>query len=171
MRGWLRRRLAAAADVEDIIQECYCRLAQLKDVTHIDQPRAYLFTMARNLVHRQLRAARVVRIEAMADLDIEWQSDEPSPERVAIARHELERVQAVIATLTERARRIFVMRRVDGLSQKEIAQALGVSEAVVENDASRSLRTITRLLTESGDAAEQVGEIRSIQGHDHARSR
>lgn len=148
LRSWLRRRVASPSDVEDIVQECYCRLARLHDVTHITQPRAYLYTVARNILQHQLKAARVVRLEALAELDMEWRSEEPSPEDVVVARSELGRVQAALATLSERARAIFIMRRLEGLSQREIAQTMGVSEAVVENDASRSLRAILRLLTD-----------------------
>ncbi|MDT8760942.1 RNA polymerase sigma factor [Sphingomonas psychrotolerans] len=167
LRLWLQRRLVAAADVEDIVQECYCRLAQLPEVSHVTMPRAYLFTMARNLAQRQLKRARVVRIEAMTDDGhSEWESDLPSPERIAAAREELGRVQAALATLSERARRIFLMRKVEGLSQKEIAQAMGVSEAVVENEASRSLRTVLKLLTEA-----EVQPIGTITEAARARSR
>jgi RNA polymerase sigma factor (sigma-70 family) len=148
LRSWLRRRVATPSDVEDIVQECYCRLARLHDVSHITQPRAYLYAVARNLLQNQLKAARVVRLEAIAELDMEWRSDDPSPEDVVMARSELGRVQAALATLSERARSIFVMRRVEGMSQREIAQTMGVSEAVVENDASRSLRAILHLLTD-----------------------
>jgi len=153
LRSWLRRRAAGVDDAEDIVQECYCRLAQLRDVAHISQPRAYLFTIARNLLQQQLKAARVVRIEALSDAGPDWPSDDPSPERSVAARQELARVQAALATLTDRARRIFVMRRIDGMAQKEIARVLDVSETVVENDASRSLRAILRLLTEPGENA------------------
>lgn len=168
LRVWLQRRLVAAADVEDVVQECYCRLAQLSDVSHITMPRAYLFTMARNLAARQRKQARVVRLESLDDaIDAHWESDQPSPERFASARQELGRVQAALATLSERARRIFVMRKVEGLSQKEIAQTLGVSEAVVENEASRSLRAVLKLMTgpEAEHAEGQEGGVA------HARSR
>lgn len=148
LRSWLRRRVASPSDVEDIVQECYCRIARLHDVAHITQPRAYLYAVARNLLQNQLKAARVVRLEALAELDMEWSSDDPSPEDVVMARSELGRVQAALATLSERARAIFIMRRLEGMSQREIAQTMGVSEAVVENDASRSLRAILRLLTD-----------------------
>jgi RNA polymerase sigma-70 factor (ECF subfamily) len=167
LRIWLQRRLIAAADVEDIVQECYCRLAQLSDVTHVTLPRAYLFTMARNLARRQRQHARVVRIETITDMmDDRWESDQPSPEQVAAARQELDRVQAAISTLSDRARRIFLMRKVEGLTQKEIAQSLGVSEAVVENDASRSLRTVLKLL-----AVPDCEENMQSGGVAHARSR
>lgn len=134
------------------MQECYCRLAQLQDVSHITAPRAYLFIMARNIVRRQRERARVVRIDAMfgmMDADV----DPLTPERFAQGRQELGRVQAALATLSDRARRIFVMRRVEGQSQKAIAQELGISETIVENEASRGLRALLRHLTEADETA------------------
>lgn len=168
LRIWLQRRVVAAADVEDIVQECYCALAQLPDVAHIATPRAYLFTMARNLLQHQQKRARVVRIESLVERnEPEWECDRPSPERFAAAREELGRVQAALATLSERARRIFVMRKIEGKSQKEIARALGVSEAIVENESSRSLRAILKLITqvESDEGSSAAG------GEARARSR
>lgn len=147
LRVWLRSRVFATDDAEDIVQECYCQLAKLQDVSHILAPRAYLFTMARHLLHRQRRQARIVRFEPLPeDADAEPVSDAASPERAVAARQELERVRAALATLSERAQRIFIMRKVEGLSQKAIAETLGVSEAVVENDASRGLRAILKHL-------------------------
>lgn len=152
VRSWLRRRVASTADVEDIVQECYCRIAQLRTVADVTQPRAYLFAVARHLLYKNVKAARVVRIEAMVDLDTDWASEEPSPERVTAARLEMARVHEALATLTERARRIFIMRKVEGMAQKDIARVLDVTEAVVENDASRSLRIILRALSGAEDA-------------------
>lgn len=154
-------------DVEDIVQECYCRIAQLRDVTQVLLPRAYFFSIARNLVHQKVKAARVVRIEAMADFDT-LASDDPSPERVVFARQEVRRVQAALDQLSDRARRIFVMRKIDGMAQKDIARTLGVSETIVENDASRGLRSILRALTEPEPAE---GTVSSAEGLDRARSR
>lgn len=149
MRRWLQRRFLTAEEVEDIVQECYCRLAQFSVVTHIASPRAYFFTMARNLAHGQRQRARVVRIESIDVREAaELPSDLPLPDRIAAGRQELERVRAALATLSSRAQRIFTMRKIDGFSQKDIAAALGVSEAVVENEASRSLRAILRIMNE-----------------------
>jgi len=93
LRAWLQRRVVARADVEDIVQECYCQLAQLTDVAHIVLPRAYLFTIARHLAERQRKRARVVRIEPLNEWDDDrCDPEEPSPERIAVARQELGRV-------------------------------------------------------------------------------
>lgn len=148
LRMWLQRRFVAAAEVEDIVQECYCRLARLTDVARITEPRAYLFTIARNIALEHRKRASVVRLETLADTG-EGQAgiDFLSPERIAEGRQDLGRLQSALETLPERARRIFIMRKVEGLSQKEIAEALGVTESVVENDASRSLRAVLQLMT------------------------
>ena len=139
------------------MQECYCRLAQLPDVTHVTMPRAYLFTMARHILQRQRERARVVRIESSTDLPEMYEERDPlTPERFVQARQELARVQTALAQFSDRARRIFIMRKVEGLSQKAIAEALGISEAIVENEASRGLRTLLRQLTDSEKVQDET---------------
>lgn len=147
VRAWLRRSLVVSGEVDDVVQEAYCRLSDLKDHRHILNPRAYFFQTARSIVLEQMRRARIVRIEAVTEIDalrIEW--DEPSPERIAGGRKELARVMEIVAALPERARRIFEMRKILGLSQREIAQTLGVSENIVENEAARGLKTVLAAL-------------------------
>ncbi|MBB5770048.1 RNA polymerase sigma-70 factor (ECF subfamily) [Brevundimonas vesicularis] len=164
VRAWLRRSLVTSNDVDDVIQESYCRLANLKAVEQIESPRAYFFQTARSVVLEQMRRARIVRIDAVTEIDalrIEW--DEPSPERIAGGRKELERVMKIVATLPERSRRIFEMRRVMGLSQKEIARQLGVSENVVENEAARGLKAVLAGLAQADAnvAPSSTGERRA----------
>ena len=135
VRAWLCRSQMPAPDVEDVIQEAYCRLSGLSEVGHVANPRAYFFTVTRNVVMDHVRRARVVRMETVAEiesLNIIW--DSPSPERITAARRELERVRGLISRLPERCRRIFEMRKIEGLSQREIALKMGVSETIVEND-------------------------------------
>ena len=164
VRVWLRRSLVTTNDVDDVMQESYCRLANLKAVEQIESPRAYFFQTARSVVLEQMRRARIIRIDAVTEIDalrIEW--DEPSPERIAGGRKELERVMKIVATLPERSRRIFEMRRVLGLSQKEIARQLGVSENVVENEAARGLKAVLAGLAnaDANVAPSSTGERRA----------
>ena len=167
LRIWLQRRFVAAAEVEDIVQECYCRLARLSDVTRIAQPRAYLFAIARNIALEHRKRASVVRLETLSDTT-DWQGgiDFLSPERIVEGRQDLGRLQSALETLSDRARRIFILRKVEGLSQKEIAEALGVTESVVENDASRSLRAVLQLMT----APESEAIVPRQAGGSRARS-
>src|SRR5690606_3973740 len=115
--------------------------------------RAYFFTVARNIVLKQLRRERVVRIDAVAEIDALGIVDgEPSAERAVSGRQELARVQRLIDELPERCRLVFQMRKIDALSQKEVAARLGVSENVVEKEAARGLRLILQRLGEETGA-------------------
>src|SRR5690606_41268261 len=80
-------------------------IASLKDVSHIRSGRAYFFTAARNIVLMRLRRARIVRIESVTEIEsLNIVGDEPSPERIAAGRRELERVRRLIEGLPDRCR-------------------------------------------------------------------
>jgi RNA polymerase sigma-70 factor (ECF subfamily) len=150
LRAWLRRSGSPPADVDDIVQEAYCRLAALDSVAHIGNGRAYLFRTARNIAIEKIRRARIVRIDCVTEIDaLNVVDDEPSPERIVAGRRELGRVQRLIEGLPERCRQIFTLRRIHGLSQREVATRLGVTENVVETQSIRGLRLILRALTET----------------------
>lgn len=147
VRAWLARARMSQEDVDDVIQEAYCRLAALDGFEAIDRPDAYFFSIARNLLASQMRRARIVQIEAVAELEALAPFDEmPSPERHAAARIELARVRALVAALPERCRQIFEMRKLEGLPQREIAARLGVTESIIENDGAKGVRLILAAL-------------------------
>jgi len=150
LRIWLRRIARAEADVDDIVQEAYCRLAALKDVSHIANGRAYLFRTARNIAIERIRRARIINIDCATEIDALNVVDyEPSPERIVSGRRELQRIQILIEELPERCRDIFKLRRIHGLAQREVAQRLGVTENVVEMQSARGLRLILQALSET----------------------
>lgn len=154
LRAWLRRARLAREDVEDIIQEAYCKISELSSVDHILSPRAYFFTVAKNIALMRIRRARIVRIDTVDEIDrLDVMSDQPSPERETAARYELKRVMRLIAALPARCRQVFEMRKVQGLPQKEIARVLGLSETTVENEAAKGLRLIMRSI-----ASEERGQ-------------
>jgi RNA polymerase sigma factor (sigma-70 family) len=164
VRGWLIRAFGAGAgmDVDDVIQEAYCRLSMLTDIGHIASSRAYFFQTARNIVLEQMRRARIVRLEAMTELQhASIIDDEPSPERIAGGRRELARVMDLIASLPDRCRTVIELRKIHGLSQREIARRLGVSENVVENDSVRGLRMILKALAEGDELVEAAKTLKS----------
>ena len=170
VRAWLRRSLLPAADVEDVLQEAYCRMAGLSDIAHIATPRAYFFTVARSIVIDQMRRARVVRMETVTEIDaLNVVQDDPSPERIAAARQDLDWVRGLIGNLPERCRRIFEMRKIDGLSQREIARRMGVTETIVENDVVRRLKLILKAIAE-GDGMVSTDRI-SVRKDGRARHR
>jgi RNA polymerase sigma factor (sigma-70 family) len=142
LRGWLaRRRAPAAFDVDDIVQESYAVLAERERLDDILNPRAYLFQVAHSLVVRNIRRARIVPILAVEDLGlVDWADDAATPEQNAIAHDDLRQLAEVIASMPGQTREAFVLRRVRGLSQREIASHMGLSENTVEKHIVRGIR-------------------------------
>jgi len=153
VRSWLRQRLQSPDDIDDLIQEAYAKLAAMSSLEQIKRPDAFFFQVVRNLLVDQIRRSRVVRIEAAAELDVpSFYADEPTPERIAGARRELARVGELIDALPDRCRRVFILLKIEGLSQKEVASRLGVSESVVENQGVKGLQKILKAMREeTGD--------------------
>ncbi len=143
VRKWIRRFGANGVDEDDVIQEAYCRLATLRDSESVRSARAYFFTVARNIILEQLRRDRIVHIDSVAEIDrLNIVDEGPSPERNFSGREELTRVRLLIEELPQRCRTIFTMRKVQGLSQREISRRMGVTENVVEKEVVKGLRVI-----------------------------
>lgn len=154
VRSWLGRSRLAKEDVDDLIQETYCRLAALDSVEHIGRPDAYFFSIARNLLVRQLRRQRIVSIEAIAEIDAFHDDHMPSPERETGTRLDFARIRQLLADLPTRRRRVVEMRKFEGYSQREIAQMLGLSEHDVENDIRAGVKAVLRAWREAEAAAD-----------------
>jgi RNA polymerase sigma factor (sigma-70 family) len=147
LRGWLARRPVRGLEIDDIVQETYAVLSGLADIGHITQPRAYLYTTAQSILLQHVRRARIVSIEAVAEIErLDITHDERCPERHAMAGQELRRIGEALATLPEKCRQVFVLRRVEGLSQREIAVRLGISENTVEKHIVKGLRLLMNAL-------------------------
>jgi len=162
VRAWLIRAMRRPSDVDDVIQEAYCQIAELDTVDHIRNGRAYFLTAARSILLQRLRRERVVRIEAVTDIDALRIRDEgPSPEQAAGARRELERVLSLIAMLPPVCRQVIELRRIHGFSQKETALRLGVTESVVENNSIRGLKVILKALEDDDGGRVALGAVAS----------
>jgi RNA polymerase sigma factor (sigma-70 family) len=143
LRRWLSKAALRTEEVDDIVQEVYCRLLHLGQTDHIHDPKAYLYRCARNVMMEQLRRKQIVSITAVQNLDDLGLADErPSPEQVFSARAELDWVLRLIRGLPERCRKVFEMRKVHGLSQAETARALHLSENIIEKETAKGLGLI-----------------------------
>lgn len=144
---FLRRNWRNASEAPDLLQEIYAHVyaAALKQIP--ETPRAFVFATARNLLINLMRRDQIVAIEAVADLDaLSVAAEEPGPDRNAESRAELRRLQDALDTLPRRAREAFMLRHVDGLSRREIATRMGVSEKTVKWHLGEGLRAIADIL-------------------------
>lgn len=169
LRAWLgarlRGRLGEHLEVDDVVQETWAVLAGLESVDGVRNPRAYLYTVARSVILQHLRRARIVSIEAVADIDqLPIAEDAHCPERRLAAHQELRRLAERIAALPAKCREAFTLRKVHGLSQREIARRMGISENTVEKHIGKGLRLLMRTLAAEANAAAQTGETANEGG-------
>lgn len=162
VRNWLRRRWRTGIDVDDVIQEAYCRIAGLGSVDHIARGRSYFFRTAQAVAIDMMRHAKVANIVAVTE--IEWmdvRDDEPLADRSAMAKQELEKVDGLLSRLSWTCRRVIELRRIEGLSQRETAAKLNVSESVVENHIVRGVRAVLKAIAseEAGAKEKEEGRI------------
>lgn len=156
IRAWLRTR-ATGIDVDDIIQEMYARIASLASTDDIRDPRQYATQTAFSILANQLRRARIVPIAAVANLDeLGIAAPEVSADTALEFRDELRALETTLAELPERCRRAFLLKRVEGLSQKEIAARLSISEKTVEKYMAQAVRLLIAVYGRGGKAAAKV---------------
>jgi len=177
LRGWLSRRPLPGVDADDVIQEAYSILAELETVEGIRYPRAYLFQVARSVITRHVRRARIVPIHSVDDLErLEHGDDAPSPEQHTIDRDELRQLARAIAAMPVKTREAFILRRVKDLPQREIAARMRISENTVETHISRGVLFLIDWFGRGGNKRSQTSktleaEIAGIDGRARHQSR
>ncbi len=129
---FLRRYWRNESDLADLRQDVYLRVYEAARTKRPDPVKPFLFTVARGIIIDKIRRDRIVPIEAVADLEaLDMAADAPGPERAAIARDELRRLQTAIDGLPPRCREAVILAQVEGLSGQEIAARMGISKSTV----------------------------------------
>lgn len=128
--------LGNAQRAEDVVQDAYLKVAEIVsqagERADVRQPLAYLFQVVRNLaIDRHRRFTLENQVFADEDDGMHVPSHVGSPESVAMHRQHLLMVVEAMASLPERTRRAFELYRLGGLTQREVAQEMGVSTALV----------------------------------------
>lgn len=153
LMAFLRRHWPHPDEWHDLRQELYTRIYEAASRTLPTQPKAFLFASARHLMADRLRRAKVVSIEPMGDLPPSHVLvDEVSPERWCGGRQSLRRLAQALDRLPNRCREVVWLRRVEELSQKDVALRLGISEKTVEKHIAKAMRLLADALF-SGETA------------------
>ena len=122
----------------------------------IETCKPFVFAIARNLLADRIRRNQIVSIEAVADLEaLDIAVDQPGPDRNTIARDQLRRVQAALDRLPPRCREAVVLKKIEGLSVREIALRMGIAENTVDAHLTAGVRALADML---------YGDIADLQG-------
>jgi RNA polymerase sigma-70 factor (ECF subfamily) len=151
LRAWLRRRFPEATDVDDVVQESYVRLLRAREKTPVICARAYLFATARNVALALFRRPRIfspIPVAESATLRIVQEGADVA-EQVS-TRQEVALLLDAIDTLPNRCREIFILRKLQGVPQREIATRLGLSEQTVQVQIARGAKRCIEYLRRHG---------------------
>jgi RNA polymerase sigma factor (sigma-70 family) len=134
-------------EISDLRQDVYAQVIEAAQKQIPDRVKPFLFTIARHLLINRIRRDRVVSIESVADLDdLGIAVDAPGPDRTVIARDELRRLRAAIDKLPPRCRETIVLGRIEGLTGREIAERMGITESTVSHYVANGMRALADLL-------------------------
>jgi RNA polymerase sigma-70 factor (ECF subfamily) len=151
LNAYLQQFLSSPEDALEVSQEAYlkvyCALRARGDAEHV--PKALLYTTARNLAISRLRHQQVVDRTAQAvRVSHELRVRRSTAEQDATRRESFNSLLAVINTLPPKCRTVMLLRLKDGLSQKEIAQRLGIAVSTVEKHLARGLHLSRKAMLE-----------------------
>lgn len=144
LRSWISSRVGCRERAADLAQDTFLRLLKNRSSSLIQEPRAYLSSIARGLLvdYYRRRALEEAYLESLA-----WvpEQDVPSAEERLIILDTLERLDRLLDQLAPRVRQAFLWAQLDGLTCAQIAERLEVSISTVERDLAKALAACYRL--------------------------
>lgn len=144
LMAFFMRRVANRVEAEDLTHDALIRLANAAPRT-VDNPNAYVFQVAANLLCDRRRKARVRHgyLAALRETERE-RVDSLDPMRVALSRESLEVLRAALQELPTRTRNILLSYRLERVGKREIAASYGISTSAVDKHLMRAMAHIIR---------------------------
>jgi RNA polymerase sigma factor (sigma-70 family) len=147
---YFAKRIREAYDVDDLVQEVFIRLVRQATIESVEQIDSYVFQTAANVIRDRARrhAARHHRQhDELSESDLP--TNDLSPERVLLGTEQLARAVAALEELPENTRRVFVLRRYEGMRHEQIAAHLGMSVSGVRFHMEKAKAHLARRLEQS----------------------
>jgi len=166
----IRARLAAVCsfdlDIEDVIQEMYARILMVPTMETIRYPRQYALQTAKSIIIDHMRHSQVVSITSSGSLEtIDVSLPEANSEERLEFQGEILAVAEAMAQLPKMCRETLILRRVEGLSQREVAGRLKISEKTVEKHMAQGVRMLIKIFGRGGKSRSHTSngqsEVRS----------
>lgn len=146
LRRYLTRLLGNSAEAQDVAHDAYIRVYPQADDPKILQPEAVLYTTARRLAINRLKRRSISPISNETATYDTAASATPGVAQQVMARQELKLLEDAIAQLPPGCRNVLLLRKVELLSHREIADRLGISISTVEKQHVRALRLLRAAL-------------------------
>ena len=151
LRAYLQARFPTLGDQDDLVQETYTRLLRAQANGGVRYPKAFLFTAARNAAFDLFRRRGAKPTEAVTDLvELTVLEEMPGVGEQMDQSYELEVLADAVRALPDRCRQVIMLRYLDGLAYKEIAEQLGISAETVKVHMAKGMRRCAAFFAERG---------------------
>lgn len=135
----IKLRSSDVHEAEDLAQECFLKIYNCDNFMTIENTRAFLFTIASNLLidRSRKRARQEGHMQTIAPIQVDAgeesiPSGQASPERCSARSEELALVLAAVDDLPTNCRQALIMHRVAGMNHRQISEVLHVSVSMIE---------------------------------------
>lgn len=146
LRRYLARILGNSTEAQDVAHDAYLRVYPTVQNQSAERPKALLYVTARRLAINRLKRRSISPL-ATTTLDMDTAaSSTPGVAQQVMARQELRLLEQAIAELPDGCRAVLLLRKVELLSHREIADRLGLAISTVEKQHARALRLLRAAL-------------------------
>jgi RNA polymerase sigma-70 factor (ECF subfamily) len=164
-------RIVPPHEIEDIVQETYVRLCQVNDESTIHSPKSFMFTTARNLALDYQKQANVKLVDKVDDWQVfeEILNVDAKDEvyKQVVSDNHFTHFCDAIRQLPTQTRKVFVLKKVYGYSQKEIAQELSLSESTIEKHISNGTKRCMLFMRKNQQGSTSSQQTQTRQGGSH----
>jgi RNA polymerase sigma-70 factor (ECF subfamily) len=139
-----RHLLRDAADAEDAVQECYLRALKHFDSYRGPAMKPWLLAILRNVCRAEFArrassaTAPIDEMPEKAEQTPLWHETQDTPETQVLRRRDATAIQRLVADLAEPFRETFVLREIQNLSYREIADVVGAPVGTVMSRLARA---------------------------------
>jgi RNA polymerase sigma-70 factor (ECF subfamily) len=167
LKRYLRRFCPSREAADDLAQEAFLRAFAAESGHTIRAPKAFLFKVAKNLALNELARQSAMATEPLGDFEgqeVLEDNSQAAVDDVVDGRERIRLLARAIAALPPQCAKVFILRKMQGMSQKEIAVRLNISVRTVENHVALGLSRCRAYMrayggTEGGGASRMPGQI------------
>jgi RNA polymerase sigma-70 factor, ECF subfamily len=142
LRRYLARLLGNSTEAQDVAHDAYLRIYPQEGKAAAERPEALLYVTARRLAINRLKRRSISPFARAAFNEDTAAAATPGVAQQVMARQELQQLEQAIAQLPEGCRAVLLLRKVEQLSHREIAERLGIAVSTVEKQHARALRLL-----------------------------
>jgi RNA polymerase sigma-70 factor (ECF subfamily) len=159
-------RMVPPKEIEDIVQETYVRICQIDNHDAITKTNAFIMKTARNLALDYIKKAETRLADGVENEDQYEANATPEKDPLfeeAASNEEFAYFCESVRRLPVQCRRVFVLKKVYGYSQKEIAKELSISESTVEKHIADGLKRCATFMLQRESEASLVTDNNLIK--------